>query len=261
MFAGETPTELKLGDVCPLPKDLARTRPVTTLDPIFKLVDMPIGLRLARVSEEHGITPTCAFGFVLGGAPEWAVEVAKGVERRARMYRHIACQSIFDNTGAYDTVSHRGLGATYHAHAAPSDVAEAVVNHSGGHRRVVNTAYGLGNESTAPTLGGGVAQGANSSPKLFQAVVGPALDYATACCPGYLLGSDAAAGRRSVCAASPVSLVDNLCGARSGSPCRSLITQRAVDSSSLRVSNKRMLNASGDALGSVRSFGSIWPST
>ena len=43
MFAGETPPILKMGDVTPLPKDLMRARPVTCLDPLFKLVDAAIG--------------------------------------------------------------------------------------------------------------------------------------------------------------------------------------------------------------------------
>ena len=36
IFAGEAVDELKLGTVSPLPKDLARFRPVTLLEPIYK---------------------------------------------------------------------------------------------------------------------------------------------------------------------------------------------------------------------------------
>ena len=43
IFAGEAPDRLKLGTVSPLPKDLARFRPVTLLEPIYVLHGAPGG--------------------------------------------------------------------------------------------------------------------------------------------------------------------------------------------------------------------------
>jgi len=64
ILAGEAPTLLKLGDVAPLPKDLRRARPVTCLDPIFKIVDAVIGRRLMRILQSNGLIADHIFGFI-----------------------------------------------------------------------------------------------------------------------------------------------------------------------------------------------------
>jgi hypothetical protein len=57
LLAGEGPTILKLGDIIPLLKIMRRTRPITCLDPIFKLVDAVISCRLMLVLQEYGLLP------------------------------------------------------------------------------------------------------------------------------------------------------------------------------------------------------------
>ena len=79
-----------------------------------------------------------------------------------------------DATSAYDTISHRGTGVACEALAMPDDVVDGVLMHLGGHSRVVNTAYGLGDESGAVELEGGCAQGAPGSPSVYNWTVAPA---------------------------------------------------------------------------------------
>ena len=69
--------------------------------------------------------------------------------------------------------------------AVPADVESLLLAHLGRHSRVVNTAYGLGEEDTQITLKGGLAQGANSSPALFIFATAPAHRYADGILPGY----------------------------------------------------------------------------
>ena len=64
---------------------------------------------------------------------------------------------------------------------------DGVLVHLGGHSRVVNTAYGLGDESGAVELEGGCAQGAPGSPSIYNWTVAPARAYAEAGLPGYEL--------------------------------------------------------------------------
>jgi len=69
--------------------------------------------------------------------------------------------------------------------AVPADVESMLLAHVGGHSRVVNTAYGLGEEDTKITLDGGLAQDANSSLKLFIFTTAPAHRYADENLQGY----------------------------------------------------------------------------
>ena len=71
IFTGDAPSLLKTGDVCPLPKDVIRARPITVLDPIFKVVDAEIGRRLMKIAECYDLVPDCTFGFISGSSPEW----------------------------------------------------------------------------------------------------------------------------------------------------------------------------------------------
>ena len=174
MFAGEMPPVLKRGDVAPLPKDLFRVRPITCLDPVFQLVDGAINSRLMKVHGEHGFQLDIAFGFVKGGACEWPVECALAVQRDARRRKVAALMNTFDNTSAYDTISHRGISVACDTLTMPPDVAASNVNHAGGHSRVIITAYGAGDDNRAVELDGGVAQGARKSPGDFTTTVTPA---------------------------------------------------------------------------------------
>jgi len=96
---------------------------------------------------------------------------------------------LLDATSAYDTVSHRGISMACKSFAVPTDVESRLLAHVGGHSRVVNTAYGLGEEVTKITLEGGLAQGANSSPTLFIFTTAPAHRYADENLPGYFMPS------------------------------------------------------------------------
>jgi len=49
---------------------MQRTRPITCLDPIFKLVDAVISRRLMLVLQEYGLLPEGTYRFVKGGAPD-----------------------------------------------------------------------------------------------------------------------------------------------------------------------------------------------
>ena len=84
IFAGETPSVLKLGDVAPLPKDLERARPVTCLDAIYKVVDAAIARRLEEVARRHGLLSANAFGFVKGGSTEWPISLVAAAQWHAR---------------------------------------------------------------------------------------------------------------------------------------------------------------------------------
>ena len=57
LLAEEGPTILKLGDIIPLLKIMRRTRPITCLDPILKLVDTVISCRLMLVLQQYCLLP------------------------------------------------------------------------------------------------------------------------------------------------------------------------------------------------------------
>ena len=189
IFAGEVPEIIKLGDIVPLRKDLKRARPVTCLDAIFKIVDRAIGTRLMLVCQEYGLLPANSFSFIPGGSCEWPIECVASVQRRARQEDNAAFLFLLDATSAYDTVSHRGISMACKSFAVPTDVESRLLAHVRGHSRVVNTAYGLGEEVTKITLEGGLAQGANSSPALFIFTTAPAHRYAAENLPDYFMPS------------------------------------------------------------------------
>jgi len=66
LLAGESPKILRIGDSIPLLKDMRRTRPISCLDPIFKLVDAVISRRLMLVLQEYEMLPEGMYGFVKG---------------------------------------------------------------------------------------------------------------------------------------------------------------------------------------------------
>jgi len=84
-LAGECPTILKIGDIIPFLKDMRRTRPITCLDPICKLVDAVIvSRRRMLVLKEYGLLPEGTYGFVKSGAPEWPADLFSGIQLHAR---------------------------------------------------------------------------------------------------------------------------------------------------------------------------------
>jgi hypothetical protein len=105
----------------------------------------------------------------------------------ARTNQNIVCMSQFllDATSVYDNVSYRGISMACKSFAVPPDVEDMLLAHLGGHSRVVNTAYGLEEEDTKITLKR--ADGANSSPALFNFATAPAHRCADASFPGYTL--------------------------------------------------------------------------
>ena len=109
------------------------------------------------------------------------------VQLHARQEDNASFMFLLDATSAYDTVSHRGISMAFKSFAVPTDVESMLLAHVGGHSRVVNTAYGLGEEITKVTLDGGLAQGANSSPALFIFTTAPAHRYADENLLGYCL--------------------------------------------------------------------------
>jgi len=106
LLAGEGPTILKICDIIPLLKDVRRTRPITCLDPIFKLVDAVISRRLMLVLQEYGLLPEGTYRFVKKGAPEWPENLVSGIQWHARREQITSCQAFLDATSAYDTINH-----------------------------------------------------------------------------------------------------------------------------------------------------------
>ena len=109
------------------------------------------------------------------------------MQAQARRLKHVAFQPLADMTSAYDTVSHIAMSVASNVYTMPQDANERLITHVGGHARVVNTAYGLGDISKAEKLTGGFAQGANSSPDLFIWALTPAHEYAESKLKGYKL--------------------------------------------------------------------------
>ena len=157
------------------------------LDAIYKVVDAAIARRLEEVARRHGLISANAFGFVKGGSTEWPISLVAAAQWHARETGAVLLQLYMDATSAYDTISHRGTGVACEALAMPDDVVDGVLVHLGGHSRVVNTAYGLGDESGAVELEGGCAQGAPGSPSVYNWTVAPARAYAEAGLSGYEL--------------------------------------------------------------------------
>jgi len=167
LLAGESQKILKIGDIIPLLKDMRRTRPITCLDPIFKMVDAVISRRLMLGLQEYGLLPEGTYGFVKGGGPEWPADLVSDIKWHARCEQKASCQTFLDETSAYDTIDHAGISSGCSVFAVPADVETRIMSHIGGHSRVVNTAYGLGDLDDTTRLEGGVEQGAPSSPLLY----------------------------------------------------------------------------------------------
>jgi len=155
LLAGEGPTILKIGDIIPLLKDMRRTRPITCLDPIFKLVDSVISCRLMLVLQEYGLLPEGTYGFVKGGPPEWPAGLVSGIQWHARHEQITSCQAFLDTTSAYDTINHTRISSACSVFGVPADVESRIMSHIGGHSRVVNTAYDLGDLDEMVRLEGG----------------------------------------------------------------------------------------------------------
>ena len=185
ILAGECPCILKIGDVLPLLKDLERARPVTCLDPLFKVADAVIARGTLAVCQTYNLLPDCTFGFVKGGGCEWPADIVGAVHWHARRNDIAALAFFLDATSAYDTISHSGLTASCASYGMPADCVSKLVAHVSGHSRVVNTAYGLGDEAARAPLAGGVAQGAPSSPPLYTVTASPAHAYAASIMQGY----------------------------------------------------------------------------
>ena len=79
ILAGECPRILKIGDVLPLLKDLEWARPVTCLDPLFKVTDTIIAWGTLAVCQTYNLLPHCTFGFVKGGGCEWQADIVGAV--------------------------------------------------------------------------------------------------------------------------------------------------------------------------------------
>ena len=188
ILSGECTSLLKCGDVAPLPKDIYRIRPITLLDPIFKIVDSILNARMMQVLQDNGLIADNVFGFIQGGAPEWAADLACTTQWHARRTGKSSFQVFLDATSAYDTISHSGVSAACSFAGVPRDVETTILAHLGGHNRIINTAYRLGDNRTTFSLGGGLAQGAPSSPLWYLFTSAPALLYTDNILKGYNLG-------------------------------------------------------------------------
>ena len=121
--------------------------------------------------------PPGTFGFVPGGAPDWAIETAATVQWLSRRQGMTSYQYFLDATSAYDTLSHSAVSMACHLYAIPRDVEDMILATISGHERLCNTAYQVGCNDTRAKLYGGVAQGAPSSPTFFTFALMLAAEY------------------------------------------------------------------------------------
>ena len=189
IFVGLSPSILKLGVVAPLPKDSKRFRPVTLLEPITKLVTGTVARRLSLLLHKHSLLHPHQFGFVQGGSCEAPIEVVNDMYEHACEHDEELHVAFLDATSAFDTVQHPALTAAFAAiGAAPSFVRwiKFIVT---GHRRVIRTAYSMGDQASEFALESGTPQGDPLSPLLWATVVDFALRHAhTSGAPGFQIG-------------------------------------------------------------------------
>ncbi len=69
ILSGECTSLLKCGDVAPLPKDIYRIRPITLLDPIFKIVDSILNIALNTLEDLKQLCVRVSERDQIGGAP------------------------------------------------------------------------------------------------------------------------------------------------------------------------------------------------
>ena len=143
-----------------------------------------------KITQKYGMLPECTFGFIPGGAPEWPADLQAAVQWHSRRHHNPAFIFMLDATSAYDTVSHRSISTACQLYGVPPDVESLLLSHIRGHQRIVNTAYGLGDENHPARLEGGVAQGANSSPSLYIWATTAAHKYANTVLRGYTFSHD-----------------------------------------------------------------------
>jgi len=142
---------------------------------------------MMQVLQDNGLISDNVFGFIQGGAPEWAADLACTTQWHARKTGKSSFQVFLDATSAYDTISHSGVSAACSFAGVPRDVETTILAHLGGHNRIINTAYRLGDDRTTFSLGGGLAQGAPSSPLWYLFTSAPALLYTDNILKGYNL--------------------------------------------------------------------------
>ena len=103
---------LKLGTVSPLVKDLARFRPVTLLEPIYKCCMATMAAKLLHALHEYGLLDAAQYGFVVDGSCVEPLTIMARLFERGRgeggAELHVA---FLDATSAFDSVPHTALDA------------------------------------------------------------------------------------------------------------------------------------------------------
>jgi hypothetical protein len=189
IFAGLSPSVLKLGVVAPLPKDAKRFRPVTLLEPITKLVTGTVARRLSLLLHKHSLLHQHQFGFVHGGSCEAPIEIVNDMYEHACEHDAALHVAYLDATSAFDTVQHPALTAAFAAIGASPSFVKWIKFMVTGHRRVIRTAYSMGDPASEFTLESGTPQGDPLSPLLWATVVDFALRHARdAGAPGFKIG-------------------------------------------------------------------------
>ena len=140
--------------------------PVTLLEPITKLVTGTVARRLSLLLHEHSLLHEHQFGFVHGGSCEAPIEIVND------MYEH-ACEhdvelhvAYLDATSAFDTVQHPALTAAFAAIGTSPSFFKWIKFMVTGHRRVIRTAYSMGDPASEFTLESGTPQGDPPPPLL-----------------------------------------------------------------------------------------------
>ena len=178
IFVGLSPSILKLGAIAPLPKDSKRFRPITLLEPITKLVTGTVARRLSLLFHTHSLLHHHQFGFVHGGSCEAPIEVVNDMYEHAIEHNEQLHVAFLDATSAFDTVQHPALTAAFSSIGASASFIRWIKFMVAGHRRVIRTAYSMGDPASEFTIESGTPQGDPLSPLLWATVVDFALRHA-----------------------------------------------------------------------------------
>ena len=189
IFVGLSLSILKLGVVAPLPKDSKRFRPVTLLESITKLVTGTVARRLSLLLHKQPLLRPHQFGFVHSGSCEAPIEVVNDMYEHACEHDEALHVAFLDATSAFGTVQHPALTAAFSAIGAAPSFVRWIKFMVTGHRRIIHTAYAMGNQASEFALESGTPQGDPLSPLLWATVVDFALRHARASgAPGFRIG-------------------------------------------------------------------------
>ena len=104
IFAGETVDSLKLGTLSPLYKDVARFRPITLLEPIYKCCMASMSRRLAQLLYNLSILHPAQYGFVADGSCLEPLSVTNSMYENSLATDKPLHLAYLDATSAFDSI-------------------------------------------------------------------------------------------------------------------------------------------------------------